>query len=336
MWETPWESRSLPGVLREKPAVRNHSRLFFLERVRARSPRLRSAPRKRAPLAELLGAPRSEAGPPGQQRSLPYGDLTDKKIALDKISTVSPASPCICAVAQTTTNGRALTPGRRIRGDYSTAARNAGSINGRGAETSRRHLQRRDWEYDDAWQVKNAWVDFSLKKRNTGFEGLAAVSGAVTITCSRCARATQFRDSHTTRNAAKVASASSRRGAAMWKTVARIRLPKDVAFKDSADMATRSRPPRRRVGRNRRASGSVGCASDSGRSSARGGCTSFRERRKAKSDTSRSKESRGSRHGRSSPCQTRRRSAIPIADANRTSRFTFSESAAYFAQRRSY
>jgi hypothetical protein len=93
-------------------------------------------------------------------------------------------------------------------------------------------------EYDDEWRFKNRrWIDFSLKKRNTGFEGLASVQrGGHHYLLALC-EGNKCRDSHTKRKRGqgRIHVLEQRRG--LWKAVARIKLPKAVAFKDYADVA---------------------------------------------------------------------------------------------------
>jgi hypothetical protein len=93
-------------------------------------------------------------------------------------------------------------------------------------------------EYDDAWKFKNRrWVDFSLKKRNTGFEGLASLQWRGQHYLLSLCEGNKCRDSHTKRKRGqgRIHVLETRGG--MWKSVARIKLPKTVAFKDYADMA---------------------------------------------------------------------------------------------------
>src|SRR5688572_10009834 len=93
-------------------------------------------------------------------------------------------------------------------------------------------------EYDDAWRFKNRrWVDFSLKKRNTGFEGLASLQWRGQHYLLALCEGNKCHDSHTKRKRGqgRIHVLERRRG--VWKSVARIKIPKDVAFKDYADMA---------------------------------------------------------------------------------------------------
>ncbi len=93
-------------------------------------------------------------------------------------------------------------------------------------------------EYDDAWRFKNRrWVDFPLKKRNTGFEGLASVQWRGQHYLLALCEGNKCRDSHTKRKRGqgRIHVLELRRG--VWKSVARLKIPKDVAFKDYADMA---------------------------------------------------------------------------------------------------
>ena len=93
-------------------------------------------------------------------------------------------------------------------------------------------------EYDDAWRFKNRrWVDFPLKKRNTGFEGLASVQWRGQHYLLALCEGNKCRDSHTKRKRGqgRIHVLELRRG--VWNSVARIKIPKDVAFKDYADMA---------------------------------------------------------------------------------------------------
>lgn len=93
-------------------------------------------------------------------------------------------------------------------------------------------------EYDDEWRFKNRrWVDLSLKKRNTGFEGLASVQWRGQHYLLALCEGNKCRHSHTKRKRrqGRIHVLEPRRG--VWKSVACIKIPKNVAFKDYADMA---------------------------------------------------------------------------------------------------
>ena len=93
-------------------------------------------------------------------------------------------------------------------------------------------------EYDDAWRFKNRrWIDLPLRKRNTGFEGLASVQWRGQHYLLALCEGNRCRDSHSKRKRGqgRIHVLEARRG--VWRPVARIKLPKTVAFKDYADMA---------------------------------------------------------------------------------------------------
>ena len=93
-------------------------------------------------------------------------------------------------------------------------------------------------EYDDAWRFKTRrWVDFSLKKRNTGFEGLASVEWRGRHYLLALCEGNKCRDSHSQRKRGQGRIHVLERRGQLWKPVARIKLPEHVNFKDYAGMS---------------------------------------------------------------------------------------------------
>ncbi len=93
-------------------------------------------------------------------------------------------------------------------------------------------------EYDDAWQFKiRRWIDVPLKKRNTGFEGLASVEWRGQQYLLALCEGNKCRDSHTKKKRGKGRIHVLERHGEVWTSVGRIKLPKAAAFKDYADMA---------------------------------------------------------------------------------------------------
>lgn len=93
-------------------------------------------------------------------------------------------------------------------------------------------------EYDDEWRLKNRrWIDFPLRKRNTGFEGLASVQWRGQHYMLALCEGNKCRNSHTKRKRGqgRIHVLEARRG--VWTPVARIKLPQNAAFKDYADLA---------------------------------------------------------------------------------------------------
>jgi hypothetical protein len=93
-------------------------------------------------------------------------------------------------------------------------------------------------EYDDEWRfTKRRWIDFPLKKRNTGFEGLASVQWRGHHYLLALCEGNKCKDSHTKRKRGQGRIHVLEPRGGVWKAVAQIKLPKAAAFKDYADMA---------------------------------------------------------------------------------------------------
>jgi hypothetical protein len=95
-------------------------------------------------------------------------------------------------------------------------------------------------EYDDRWHVKGrGWVNFSFKKRNTCFEGLAAVQW----------RGENYLLALCEGNKCRAGRKGRRRGKGrihvlqcvnrMWQPIAVIKLPREANFKDYSGLALR-------------------------------------------------------------------------------------------------
>ncbi len=93
-------------------------------------------------------------------------------------------------------------------------------------------------EYDEDWRFKGRrWVDFSFEKRNTGFEGLASLEWRGHHYLLALCEGNKCRDSHSRKKHGQGRIHTLERRGAMWKPVARIKLPENVNFKDYAGMA---------------------------------------------------------------------------------------------------
>ena len=95
-------------------------------------------------------------------------------------------------------------------------------------------------EYDHRWRLKaRTWVDFPFEKRNTGFEGLASVDLHGRHYLLALCEGNKCRDSRTKRKRGpgRIHVLERRRG--WWHPIARIKLPRHVAFKDYAGLALR-------------------------------------------------------------------------------------------------
>ena len=93
-------------------------------------------------------------------------------------------------------------------------------------------------EYDAHWRYKaRRWVDFPLEKRNTGFEGLASLEWRGQHYLLALCEGNKCRDSHTKRKRGQGRIHVLEPRGQSWKPVARIKLPKNVNFKDYAGMS---------------------------------------------------------------------------------------------------
>lgn len=95
-------------------------------------------------------------------------------------------------------------------------------------------------EYDDRWRFRRQrWVDVAFEKRNTGFEGLASAERRgrcyVLALCegSNC----RGRRKQRKRGRGRIHVLEPR--GRMWRSIARIKLPRHVKFKDFAGLALR-------------------------------------------------------------------------------------------------
>lgn len=93
-------------------------------------------------------------------------------------------------------------------------------------------------EFDDHWRFKGRrWIDIPLEKRNTGFEGLASLEWRGQHYLLALCEGNGCRDSHSKKKRGQGRIHVLERRRNLWKPVARIKLPKAVAFKDYAGMA---------------------------------------------------------------------------------------------------
>jgi hypothetical protein len=93
-------------------------------------------------------------------------------------------------------------------------------------------------EYDDRWRFRGRrWVDFSFKKRNTGFEGLASLEFRGRHYLLAMCEGNKCRESRTRKKRGQGRIQVLERRRRMWHPVARIKLPRYAAFKDFAGMA---------------------------------------------------------------------------------------------------
>ena len=95
-------------------------------------------------------------------------------------------------------------------------------------------------ECDERWQYKGRyWVNFPFEKRNTGFEGLASVEvGGQHYLLALCEGNSCRKSRKKVKRGRGRIYVLQRRGG-VWNPVARIKLPKHVAFKDYAGMSLR-------------------------------------------------------------------------------------------------
>jgi hypothetical protein len=95
-------------------------------------------------------------------------------------------------------------------------------------------------ECDHQWRFKGrSWVDFTFEKRNTGFEGLAAVhAGGRNYLLALC-EGNHCRQSRKKRKEGAGRIHVLEQRAAAWHPVASIKLPPHVNFKDYAGLALR-------------------------------------------------------------------------------------------------
>jgi hypothetical protein len=95
-------------------------------------------------------------------------------------------------------------------------------------------------ECDDSWRVKGRrWVNFSFEKRNTGFEGLAAVRWKGEDYLLALCEGNKCRAGRKGRKRGKGRIHVLRLGRGMWQPVARIKLPRTANFKDYSGLALR-------------------------------------------------------------------------------------------------
>jgi len=95
-------------------------------------------------------------------------------------------------------------------------------------------------EYDEQWRYKaRKWVDFPFEKRNTGFEGLAALRWRGGDYLLALCEGNQCRPKRKGSKRGKGRIHVLRYTHGMWQPVARIRLPRRAKFKDYSGMALR-------------------------------------------------------------------------------------------------
>ena len=95
-------------------------------------------------------------------------------------------------------------------------------------------------EYDDRWHVKGRqWVNFPFEKRNTGFEGLAAVRWRGEDYLLALCEGNRCRAGRKGHKPGKGRIHVLRFADGMWQPVALIKLPRKVKFKDYAGLALR-------------------------------------------------------------------------------------------------
>ena len=96
-------------------------------------------------------------------------------------------------------------------------------------------------EYDEGWRLKaRRWVDFPFEKRNTGFEGLAAVEFRGEEYLLALCEGNACRGGRKSKKGGRGRIQVLQRRGKMWHPVERIKLPRHVKFKDYAGLAFRS------------------------------------------------------------------------------------------------
>ena len=95
-------------------------------------------------------------------------------------------------------------------------------------------------EYGDDWRFRaRTWVDFAFEKRNTGFEGLASLELQGKHYLLALCEGNRCRESRKKPKHGQGRIHVLERRGRIWHPVARIKLPRRVAFKDYAGLALR-------------------------------------------------------------------------------------------------
>ena len=95
-------------------------------------------------------------------------------------------------------------------------------------------------EYDERWHLKaRRWVDYAFEKRNTGFEGLASVDVRGQHFLLALCEGNGCRGGRKSKKGGRGLIHVLQRRGTIWKPVERIKLPRQVKFKDYAGLAVR-------------------------------------------------------------------------------------------------
>ena len=95
-------------------------------------------------------------------------------------------------------------------------------------------------EYDTNWRYKGRrWIDHAFDKRNTGFEGLASLHWRGSQYLLALCEGNKCRHSRNRKTRGQGRIHVLQRRGRLWRPVARIKLPRHVAFKDYSDLALR-------------------------------------------------------------------------------------------------
>jgi hypothetical protein len=95
-------------------------------------------------------------------------------------------------------------------------------------------------EYDDRWRFKaRRWVDFPFEKRNTGFEGLAALDYRGRRYLLALCEGNKCRGGRKTKQRGRGRIHVLERRGSVWQPVAQIKLPRHAKFKDFSGLALR-------------------------------------------------------------------------------------------------
>ena len=95
-------------------------------------------------------------------------------------------------------------------------------------------------EYDKDWRYRGRrWIDHAFEKRNTGFEGLASLHWRGTHYLLALCEGNNCRHSRNKQNQGHGRIHVLERRGRLWRAVARIKLPRHVAFKDYSGLALR-------------------------------------------------------------------------------------------------
>lgn len=95
-------------------------------------------------------------------------------------------------------------------------------------------------EYDNHWRYRGRrWVDVVFEKRNTGFEGLAAINVRGVHYLLALCEGNGCRGGRKSRKRGRGRVHVLQQRGRMWKSIAEIKLPRSAKFKDYAGMAIR-------------------------------------------------------------------------------------------------